>query len=314
MLEQAPLPSLSSIRAFEAAARLGSFARAAVELGTSAAAVSYHVRQVERQLGTALFVRHARSVTLTEAGTVIASEASRCFASLRATFVAAADAHASRLSLTALPTFGSSWLAPRLGRFGARCPDLSVALDLSARPEPLGQGHFDAAIRNGSGDWAGLRSIRLFPSLFMPLCSPGLLDAAKGIGDANAPLRVPLLGREDWWAIWHAAVGVSRPDLDMKPRTVLSAEYLDAAAAIAGMGVTIGSPILFADELRAGRLVPADPRIASDGRAFWLVYPLAHGGRGKITRFREWLCEEAELAISDLPVDPAGMRLLTRSG
>src|SRR5262245_13467738 len=102
MLENRPLPPLASVRAFEAAARLGGFARAGAELGMTAAAVSYHVRQLERQMGIVLFDRGPRSVTLTRAGAEIASETSRFFASLRATFVKTAEAENRRLSLSAL--------------------------------------------------------------------------------------------------------------------------------------------------------------------------------------------------------------------
>lgn len=291
------LPSLASVRAFEAAARHGSFARAAAELGTTAASVSYHVRQLEQQIGMPLFVRHAQCVALTGDGSAIASEVSRFFDGLRATLVSAADAHASRLSLTALPTFGSSWLTPRLGRFRALHPELTVELDLSEAAQPLGQGRFDAGIRNGSGNWPGLRAFPLFPSVFMPLCSPALADAARGIADPARPIEVPLLGRPDWWAAWYEQLGAGRPDLGGRFGTSLSAEYLDAAAAIAGQGVTIGSPILFADEIAAGRLVPAHEFVAHAGRSFWFVYPLAHGGRTKIRRFRDWVCDEARLAL-----------------
>lgn len=296
MLTNGQLPSLVSIRAFEAAARLENFAAAAAELGTTAASVSYHVRQLERQTGIALFVRHPQRVALTEAGTAIAAEVSRFFASLRATFVSAADADAARLSLTALPTFGSSWLTPRLGDFRARYPDLAVELHLSEAAEPLGQGRFDAAIRNGHGEWPGLRAVELFPVLFMPLCIPAIAGRLRSIGDPAQPPEVPLLGRPDWWAKWYAAQGHASPDLAGRFGTSLSAEYLDAAAARAGQGVTIGSPILFGDDLRAGRLVPAHDFVASDGRAFWFAYPLAHAGRSKLTRFRDWLVSEAEQA------------------
>ncbi len=288
------LPSLASIRAFEAAARHGGFARAAAELDTSPASVSYHVRQLERQLGMTLFERHAQRVTLTDAGAAIAPEVTRFFASLRATFVSAVDAFQSRLSLTALPTFGTSWLAPRLGGFRALHEDLTIEVDLSEKAEPLGAGRFDAAVRNGHGRWPGLRAAPLFPSVFMPLCAPGLKDAAKTIADPSKRPGAPLLGRPDWWARWYEALGFANADLSGRFGTTFKAEYLDAAAAVAGQGITIGSPILFGEDLRAGRLVPAHTLVASDGRAFWFVYPAAHGESRKIAAFRGWLCAEAE--------------------
>jgi LysR family glycine cleavage system transcriptional activator len=295
MLER-PLPSLSSIRAFEAAARLGSFAKAARELGGSAASVSYHVAQLERQIGLPLFRRHAQKVTLTEQGAAIASEVTTVFSSLRTTFASAADAFEQRLSLTTLPTFGASWLTPKLGRFRALRPDLAVELELSEAAQELGN-RFDAAIRNGHGRWPGLRAVKLFPSVFMPLCAPALKDAACGLADPRRKIEAPLLGRPDWWALWYEALGV-KADLTGRFGVTLQTEFLDAQAAIAGQGVTIGSPILFADDIAAGRLLPAHDYIAHDGRAFWFVCPAVRTRSRKISAFRDWVCAEAERSAS----------------
>src|SRR5688572_31183760 len=126
MLGQDRFPSLVSIRAFEAAARLGSFVKAALELDTTAASVSYHVRRLEEQIGVPLFVRHPQRVVLTEAGELIANEAIAAFAALRASFVRAVELDETRLRLTTLPSFGTSWLTPRLGRFRQRHADVAV--------------------------------------------------------------------------------------------------------------------------------------------------------------------------------------------
>src|SRR5687767_14880829 len=144
-------PSLVSIRAFEAAARLGSFTKAAKELGTSSASVSYHVRQLERQIGVPLFRRHPHRVELTASGELVAREAMSAFAGLRASFIKAVEVDQARLSLTTLPTLGTSWLTPKLGRFRAMYPHIRLDLDLSAEAQDLGDGCFDAAIRNGHG-------------------------------------------------------------------------------------------------------------------------------------------------------------------
>lgn len=307
MVRTDKLPPLASIRAFEAAARLESFARAAQELGTTAAAVSYHVRQLEQQTGLHLFVRHPHKVALTPAGAVVAREATAAFAALHASFATARDQEEARLSLTALPTFGTSWLTPRLGLFRAAHPDIAIELELSAEPRALGDGRFDAAIRHGMGDWRGLRSVRLFPVLFMPLCAPALLGAAAKLGDPRRPLDVALLGRPDWWALWYRALGVTPGPPPDRFGTSLAAEHMDIAAAIAGHGIAIGSPILFHDEIAAGRLVPAHDLVAGDGCAFWFVHPVARLQSAKIARFRDWISERAaaEVAAARAYVDRA---------
>jgi LysR family glycine cleavage system transcriptional activator len=291
-VEEPRLPSLAAIRAFECAARLGSFAAAAQELDATAASVSYHVRRLERQIGVQLFLRHPQSVELTAPGRLIAAQATDAFAILRAGFIKARDMDERHLALTTLPTFGTSWLSPRLGRFRARHPDIKLDVDLSVPAHDLSMGRFDVAIRNGHGHWPGMRAIELLPAIFMPLCAPAMKEAARGIADPAAPLGVPLLGRPDWWAMWYAAAGHDADALADRFGTSYPNEHLDIAAAIAGHGIAIGSPILFRSELDAGRLVPAHEFVAADGRAFWLVFPAARESRPKIARFREWLCGE----------------------
>ncbi|SHL61942.1 LysR substrate-binding domain-containing protein [Rhodanobacter sp. OK091] len=293
MVDQRRFPSLLAIRAFETAARLGSFARAAQELDTTAASVSYHVRRLEEQIGVRLFARYPQRVELTEPGQWVAREAINAFAALRASFIKAANLDEARLSLTTLPTLGTSWLTPKLGRFRTKHPEIALDLDLSPDAQDLSTGHFDAAIRNGHGRWPGLRTVELFPSIFMPLCAPALKNAAAGIADPRSSLDVPLLGRSDWWALWYRSRGFDDVVLHGRFGTHLSAEYLDIAAAIAGHGIAIGSPILFRNEIEAGRLVPAHDAVAGDGRTFWFTCPVARQHSGKITRFRDWLCDEA---------------------
>jgi LysR family glycine cleavage system transcriptional activator len=309
MVADTRFPSLASIRAFEAAARLGSFARAAQELETSAASVSYHVRQLERQIGVALFLRHPHRVELTPSGKLIAEEAMSAFAALRASFIRAVDLDQSRLSLTALPTFGTSWLTPRIAGFRARQPKIHVDLDLSAEAQDLTAGRFDAAVRNGHGHWPGLRTLKLLPSICMPLCSPKLRKAAGSLTDPRKANDVPLIGRADWWALWFRALGGKDVSLKGRIHSHLSTEYLDAKEAIAGHGITIGSPILFRDDIDAGRLVPAHDLVVGDGRAFWFTYPVARQDSRKVTDFRDWIADEAEREMSRARTYTRGARI-----
>lgn len=291
------LPSLSSIRAFEAAARVGSFAQAAAELGTTAASVSYHVRQLEQQLGMPLFHRHAQRVELTQGGAVIAREAMNAFAALRASFVRAVEVDESRLALTTLPSFGTSWLTPRLGGFRDKHPQIALRIDVSGDAEDLNDGRFDAAIRNGLGRWPGMRAVKLLPSIFMPLCSPRLkTNASAALANPRKALDVPLLGRPDWWTMWFRARGFNAGPSRDKFGTSLAHEYLDIAAAVAGQGVAIGSPLLFRAELDAGRLVPAHDTVGTDDRAFWFVCPAARQHSRKLKLFGEWIEDEASKA------------------
>jgi LysR family glycine cleavage system transcriptional activator len=290
------LPSLVSVQAFEAAARHGGFARAAEELGTTAASVSYHVKQLEQQVGAALFRRFPHRVELTGAGAILAEEATAAFAGLRASFARAAEHDEARLSITALPTFGTAWLIPRLGAFRAAHPDIRIEVDLSADAKDLSAGQFDLAIRNGHGGWRGLKATRLMPSVFMPLCSPRLAEARRALEHPDR-CNLPLLGRPDWWSLWFHARGLAHGPSEDQFGTTLSAEHLDVAAAIAGHGIAIGSPILFQDEIDAGRLAPAHDLVATDGRAFWLTFPQGRRASRKITVFEAWIAGQAQAAL-----------------
>jgi LysR family glycine cleavage system transcriptional activator len=100
-----------------------------------------------------------------------------------------------------------------------------------------------------------------------------------------------LLGRQDWWATWFKAAGLEH---DCESQFRFADEYLDAEAAIAGHGITLGSPLLCRRDLEAGRLVPAHSLVVATGRSFWLTYPPSRRGTEKIARFAEWIIAEAE--------------------
>ena len=290
MLSRTRLPSLASLGAFEAVARCGSFAAAARELGTSSASVSYHIRQLERQTGLRLFRRDPHRVVLTETGRDVADQAIAAFKGLRDSLARAEIADRTRLSLSALPTFGVSWLAPRIGTFSDSYPKVRVDLDLSAEARDLHDGRYDAAVRNGHGDWAGLQAIYLFRGIFLPLCAPDLLDAAACLGRLDEPIDLPLLGRTDWWTSWFRAADDRRP---YRFGATMVEEHLAAAAAVAGHGITIGSPLQFRHEIEAGRLVAAHSRVIDTGRSFWLVCAREQAHRTPLREFAQWIEQEA---------------------
>lgn len=287
------LPPLTAVRAFEAAARLNSFSRAAAELGMTSAAVSYQIKQLERRLGVTLFVRHARQVELTTQGALIGPVLSETFATMRSVFAHAVESADQTLSLTTLPTVGAAWLAPKLGRFHADHPGVRITLDLSVAPADFGAGRFDAAVRSGKGVWPGLRADDLVPNVYMPVCSPGMREAARRLETPEAPLGFALLGRPNWWANWFAAAGWPGLDLTGRFGTEFGAEHMCVTAAIAGHGVALASPIFFARELASGALVPAHDLVVADDRRYWFVWPGVRAGSARLQAFRSWIRDEA---------------------
>src|SRR5438876_10833530 len=117
------LPFLNGIRAFEAAARTGSFAKAADELHVTPAAVSRMVHLLEDRLGVPLFERKANKLAATEAGRVYQAGLTQLFdalASLTAQVTAMAGSRV--LTIGVGPTFAVRWLIPRLADFQKREP------------------------------------------------------------------------------------------------------------------------------------------------------------------------------------------------
>jgi LysR family glycine cleavage system transcriptional activator len=283
---------LASIRVFEAAARLKSFTRAAEELGMTQAAVSWQIKALEGRLGQSLFRRLPREVQPTESGERLSRAATEAMTLLRRAVSDLTEADEHILSITTLATLAAQWLAPRLGAFQLANPGLAVRLDTNPALLDLSRESFDVGIRSGYGDWPGLESQLLMPSVFTPLCSPAVAERLRLTGPGDL-LEAPRIGLEKEWAAWFAAAGV---DAGTRPASRLAADYqvLEVAAALADQGVALASPILFAREIRTGLLVRPFPQTVAFHTGYFLVWPEGRRRSPKIKRFRDWLMEQAE--------------------
>lgn len=289
------LPPLAAIRAFEAAARLGSFTRAADELGMTQAAVSYQIRVLEDRLGTPLFLRRPRQVVLTDIGERLSGTVSEAFDALHAAFAAVHDRAEGVLTLSSLHAFASNWLAPRLGGFQLAHPAVAVRLTVTNRLTDFAREEVDAGIRSGVGPWPGLEARALFPVRFTPVCSPEFLARAGGIQRPEDLLRLPLISTDDpWWRAWFERAGVDHAPLAGRSAIQLDMQQLEGSAALAGQGVALVTPELWRPELRAGRLVRPFALTVELGSRYWLVYPKARRHLGKLRAFQSWLLAEVE--------------------
>ncbi|MGV3577691.1 LysR substrate-binding domain-containing protein [Brevundimonas sp.] len=282
---------LSSIRVFEAAARLNSFTRAAEELGMTQAAVSWQIKALETRLGFSLFRRLPREVQPTEQGERLSRAATEAMTLLRRAFAEVTEADQGVLSITTLTTLATQWLAPRLGAFQVANPGLAVRLDTSPTIIDLARSSFDVAIRSGDGDWPGVECASLMPSVFTPLCSPALCDRL-GLKTPADLVDAPRVGDEKEWAAWFASVGVT-PTTTPASRLRADIQGLEVAAAMGGQGIALGSPILFAREIAAGRLVRPFPETVKLSEGYFIAWPEDRRRSPKITRFRDWLMAEA---------------------
>jgi LysR family transcriptional regulator, glycine cleavage system transcriptional activator len=287
------LPPLTAVRAFEAAARHQSFTKAAEELGMTQAAVSYQVKLLEDRLGKPLFNRLPKKVELSETGRRLAPAVGVAFRSLHNAFAELRETDDAVLAITAVHTFATNWLVPRLGAFQQQHPEIAVRIDLSGRTVDFSREEFDVGIRGGRGTWPGLRADKLLPISFTPLCSPDFL-ARHGPWQQPADLlKAPRLDAHDeWWRLWCAAAGIAEVPPGSPSGVSLDVQSLLGTAAIAGQGTAMLMPAFFAGDIAAGRLVQPFSLMATDDTAYWLVYPETRQGTRKIRAFREWIVQE----------------------
>ena len=288
------LPPLAAIRVFEAAARHLSFTRAAEELGMTQAAVSYQIKVLEERLGTPLFLRLARAVALTPTGRLLAPATSEALDLLATTFAAARKDTGGVLSVSIVPTFAMQWLAPRIGGFQLKHPDIAVRITATREIADFARDDVDVAFRSGNGKWPGLHAHKLLDVDFSPMLGPRLADQ---LGMPTAPadlLDFPLIDPGDpWWTTWFAAHGIDNYDPGTRPSLRMGDQHLEARAAMSGQGVAILTPAFYAMELESGALLQPFGTVAED-RAYWLCYPEAHRNVPKIRAFRDWVLAELE--------------------
>ena len=295
------LPSLGSLRAFEAAARRMSFREAATELGVTPTAISHQIRLLEDICGQALFRRRPRPLALTGAG-------ERLFPVIRNGFDAFAAAIASAspgvghrpLRVTCPNAFASRWLVPRLPKWREEQPTIPLEIIGTDAVLDLRAGNADVAIRYARRMPLDLAAQELFRDTFFPVCSPELLaKATRTIERAADLLHYPLI-HFDWmnrdheaptWSRWLAAARSVDPGIqdtnkawDLSFREELHA--IDAVAA--GQGIAICSDVVVSRELKSGVLVKAHA-LSLPGYGFYLVSVPHHPQRPNIEAFSTWM-------------------------
>ena len=282
---------LNALKVFEAAARHLSFTKAGEELGMTQTAVSYQVKLLEERLGEPLFTRKPRQVVLTEAGAALAPKVTEAFDTLEAALAQFSDERETILHIHSNATFASQWLANNIGLFQVENPEITVRLAISNRViDPL-QETTDIVFRAGQGGWPGLVMQEILPVYYTPMLSPALADSVGGIHTPADLLKLRIIDPGDeWWAKWFAAAGLPEADLSGHPRSQLGVQAFEARAAIAGRGVAILTPALFADDVALGRLYQPFELMGHDpGQYYWWGYRDSRRNSAKILRFREWM-------------------------
>ncbi|OWJ61429.1 transcriptional regulator GcvA [Inquilinus limosus] len=295
------LPPLNALRAFEAAARHGSFRDAAAELGVTHGAISRHVRLLEDWLGPpGLFRRLNRRVVLTPTGAALLADTGAALDRL----AAAAERHRARrgapapavLRVNALATFSLRWLLPRLAGFRDRHPEIEVRLTTSNEPVDALREPYDVVIRGGPDTFYGFTARQFLTERRLPACSPALLDRLPlaEVPDLRHHTLLHASSLPRIWAGWLAAAGA--PGLEPAASLTFDHFYLTLQAALDGLGVAMGPSALIAADVAAGRLVTPFPDVSLPSRAYHAYRPESQAGDPVAEAFCAWLEERGETA------------------
>lgn len=248
-------PSLLALRAFEACARHLSFTAAARELHVSQAAISRHVRGLEKDVGCELFRRLHRAVELTAAGKRFAAELSGAFTRIGQAVEAVRGTPMRRLRVSIEPAFAAQWLVTRLEGFSAAHPEIELELETSSELRELGR-ETDIAIRyiETEARLPRLRHKKLFAIEGIPVIAGVRRKPARWAQDA-AVLGHRLLHDDngDAWRSWFTAAGLD--GFQKAKHLYFTDSSVSIAAALRGQGIALGAPGLIDSELKSGRLM-----------------------------------------------------------
>ncbi len=289
------LPPLTALRAFEAAARHMSFARAADELNVTPAALSFQIKSLEEHLGQPVFRRLNRAVELTEAGRSLVPGVADGFAALAQGWRAARRVgDNTTLTVTAGPAFTAKWLAPRLFLFAHAHPEIELRFSATLRILDFERDEVDVAIRFGRGPDPGLFSRPVIEEWATPAMSPALAERIRKPEDLRQAVLLhqddtPVLAPETNWAAWFQAAELG-PAPTGGPRFSQADHAIDAA--LAGAGAVLGRISLIHGALKEGSLVaPFD--LALRTRAHYrFVCPRGAEDRPQIRAFLDWIASQ----------------------
>jgi LysR family glycine cleavage system transcriptional activator len=296
------MPPLNALRAFEAAARHLSLAKAAQELNVSPGAVSHQIRALEALLGIELFERRVRAIALTPAAKLLYPGLQNGFLQIHEAVASLRHVADERvLVVSTSPGLTAKWLAPRLYRFASGNPEIEVRISSSLANANFTTDGVDVAVRNLAvrpGDDPGLLIERLAEVSLVPVCSPQLYDQHGSPRTAEALARMPLIHddslvsrvRLPTWSDWFKAAGLPSVDIGRGLRFNSGDHALDAASE--GAGVLLAHDLLAYDDLRTGRLIiPVALPIAS-GRGYYVVCPKHRSMVPQVQAFRDWIKQE----------------------
>ncbi len=289
------LPSLETLRVFEVACRHGSYSEAARELHVTHSAVSQRIRQLEEELGLTLFERQGNRMVPTSSGLRLQAGVKSAFSEMNAALASIQTRRKdAEITVSLLPVMAARWLVPRLSRFTARFPHINLHIKTGQSLANFKSDGVDIAIRFGTGDWKGLRAIKLLDEEFFPVCSPGL-NGGRLPKDPASMLSQPLLiDRNLSWHAWFKSAGLKLN------RDIAGISFTDTnalmEAAVMGQGIALGRLSFTRSDILAGKLVRLSEHSLRVAYCHYAVYPIASESNPALVAFRDWLVEEARRA------------------
>jgi LysR family transcriptional regulator, glycine cleavage system transcriptional activator len=276
---------LNGLRAIEVVARQGTLARAAVELGTSAGAVSQLVIKAERQLGRLVFQRAPGGLTPTPFGRDLIAQLEAGFTALAQGVALAVESQSQVLRVSTTLSLAEKWLVPRLPDFQAANPTIRVQIDSGLLLKDLSQ-EADIALRFGKGSWPGTKAEFLSDYRVFPVCSPAMARQLTCPEDLYSVNIIRYENAQERWEDWGRKAGLAAPFAE---GLMFSEAALCINAAIAGLGVALGWDIFLTSELRDGRLVrPFKEELLAE-YSLWFVTAKTRGNDPKISAFKSWI-------------------------
>jgi LysR family glycine cleavage system transcriptional activator len=293
-----PLPPLNALRVFEVAARTGSYAAAAAELGLTHGAVSRQIAALEAWLGQRLFARDGRRMVATPIARVFAAEVSLSFERVVAAAEACGRPGAQRILRVSAPSsFAMRWLIPRLERFHRDHPHVDVAVTTVSTVHEELRGGFDVAIRRGvasEGAWPRYRAIPVLDDIDTLIMSPALFARYPIHAPADVESHVFLASetRPNDWIDWFEAAGLSH--LAGRPRRVFDHFFVTRQAVEDGLGLGIGPLPLLDIDVASGRIMTPLPEIRIRRTGYVALIGLDAEKAGSLTSFVRWLADEGK--------------------
>lgn len=288
------IPSLSALRAFEAAARHRNFSAAARDLNVTHAAIAQHVRALEQEFGTPLMERQGRAMVPTAAGRRLARDLGAGFAEIAAGVRGLRQMRGDGpVSLTTTVSFAENWLMPRIARFWSERPDIPVTISADNKMHDLRREGHDLAIRYGKGDWPGLEARLLTRADTVVVAHPSVAARLPETYAATADDAPAMLAGLPWVidrgygeaASWMAAKGLDPARISC---TALEGNNLVLAAVRAGVGVSIHPHAVVERDLESGALVSLLEDPDSGNLGYYIVTPRG-GVPARVKTFLGWL-------------------------